>query len=120
MTTPEPQNRTSKPNLKTEPFQVILIQVKSNDDEEFESLDITNMPKNVFTLKREILKTLGIDLALAEKYRMRKINFDGVFKIKNDHDVVNLKHENRVEIIRENETQKKSCNVVSSGYRVGR
>ena len=51
---------------------------------------------------------------------MSKISFEGVFKIKNDHDVVNLKHENRVEIIRENETQKKSCNVVSSGYRVGR
>ena len=40
-----------------------LIQVKTKDNEEFESLDITNMPKNIFTLKREILKTLGISHA---------------------------------------------------------
>ena len=46
-------------------YQVILIQVKTADNEEFESLDITNMPKNIFTLKREILKTLGISHAQA-------------------------------------------------------
>ena len=86
-------------------FQMILIQVKSADDEEYESLDISNMPKNVFTLKREILKTLGFDVAHAAEYRMRKINFEGVFKIKNDHDVVNLQHDNRVEVVREIEKQ---------------
>ena len=86
-------------------FQVILIQVKSADDEEYESLDISNMPKNVFTLKREILKTLGFDVAHAAEYRMRKINYEGVFKIKNDHDVVNLKHGDRVEVVREIEKQ---------------
>ena len=80
-------------------FQMILIQVKSADDEEYESLDISNMPKNVFTLKREILKTLGFDVAHAAEYRMRKINYEGVFKIKNDHDVVNLQHDNRVEVV---------------------
>ena len=51
------------------------------------------------------MKTLGFDVAHAAEYRMRKINFEGVFKIKNDHDVVNLKHDNRVEIIREIEKQ---------------
>ena len=86
-------------------FQVILIQVKSADDEEYVSLDISNMPKNVFTLKREILKTLGFDVAHAAEYRMRKINYEGVFKIKNDHDVVNLRHDNKVEVVREIEKQ---------------
>ena len=36
---------------------------------------------------------------------MSKINFEGVFKIKNDHDVVNLQHDNRVEVVREIEKQ---------------
>ena len=43
-------------------FQMILIQVKSADDEEYQSKDITNMAKNVFTLKREILKTLLLNI----------------------------------------------------------
>ena len=30
---------------------------------------------------------------------MSKINFEGVFKIKNDHDVVNLQHDKRVEVV---------------------
>ena len=36
---------------------------------------------------------------------MSKISFEGVFKIKNDHDVVNLQHDNRVEVVREIEKQ---------------
>ena len=36
---------------------------------------------------------------------MRKINYEGVFKIKNDHDVVNLRHDNKVEVVREIEKQ---------------
>ena len=65
------------------------------------------MAKNIFTLKREILKMLKISLAQAAEWRMRKINFDGVFKIKYDHDVMNLRHDNRVEIVHEHEAKKK-------------
>ena len=70
------------------------------------------MAKNIFTLKREILKTLGINHAQAGEWRMRKISFEGVFKIKHDHDVMNLRHDNKVEIVHEAEVQeKKNCNV---------
>ena len=99
------KQNTAQGSPVTQYHQVILIQVKSAYDEEYESLDITNMPKNVFTLKREILKTLGISLAHAANYRMRRINFDGVFKIKYDHDVMNLKNDNRVELVHESETR---------------
>ena len=50
----------------------------------------------------------------AAYWRMRKINFDGVFKIKHDHDVMNLKHDNRVEVVHEHELQKRNCNFVST------
>ena len=43
---------------------------------------------------------------------MRKLSFEGVFKIKYDHDVMNLRHDNKVEIVHEAEVQeKKNCNV---------
>ena len=43
---------------------------------------------------------------------MRKLSFEGVFKIKYDHDVMNLIHDNKVEIVHEAEVQeKKNCNV---------
>ena len=32
-------------------------------------------------------------------YRLRKITYDGLFKIEHDHDVWNLKNDNRVEIV---------------------
>ena len=84
-------------------YQVTLIQVKSADDQEWESLDITNMSKDVLTLKREILKILGKNLANAGDYRMRKITSPDVFKIKHDHDVINLKHNDKVEIVHESD-----------------
>ena len=43
---------------------------------------------------------------------MRKLSFEGVFKIKYDHDVMNLIHDNKMEIVHEVEVQeKKNCNV---------
>ena len=86
-------------------YQVTLIQVKSADDEEWESysLDITNMSKYIVSLKREILKILGKNLANAGDYRMRKITSPDVFKIKHDHDVINLKHNDKVEIVHESD-----------------
>ena len=84
-------------------YQVTLIQVKSADDQEWESLDITNMSKDVNTLKKEILKILGKNLAHAGDYRMRKITSPDVFKIKHDHDVINLKHNDKVEIVHESD-----------------
>ena len=84
-------------------YQVTLIQVKSVDDEEWESLDITNMSKDILTLKKEILKILGKNLANAGDYRMRKITSPDVFKIKHDHDVINLKHNDKVEIVHESD-----------------
>ena len=84
-------------------YQVTLIQVKSADDEEWESLDITNMSKDIVSLKREILKLLGKNLANAGDYRMRKITTQDVFKIKHDHDVINLKHNDKVEIVHESD-----------------
>ena len=84
-------------------YQVTLIQVESADDEEWESLDITNMSKDISTLKREILKILGKNLAHAGDYRMRKITSPDVFKIKHDHDVINLKHNDKVEIVHESD-----------------
>ena len=84
-------------------YQVTLIQVKSADDQEWESLDITNMSKDIVSLKREILKLLGKNLANAGDYRMRKITSPDVFKIKHDHDVINLKHNDKVEIVHESD-----------------
>ena len=55
---------------------------------------------------------MGISHAQAAEWRMRKINFDGGFMIKYDHDVMNLRHDNKVEIVHEAEVQeKKNCNV---------
>ena len=76
------------------------------------------MPKNVFTLKREVLKTLGISVTHAADWRMRKVDFDGITKIQ--HDVMNLTHNNKVEIIHEHETLKKSHTFVSTGYCLGK
>ena len=90
-------------------YQVTLIQVKSADDEEWESLDITNMSKDVLTLKREILKILGKNLAQSGDYRMRKITSPDVFKIKHDHDVINLKHNDKVEIVHECDVKKSNA-----------
>ena len=79
------------------------------------------MPKNLFTLKREILKTLGISLTYVAEWRLRKINYDGLYKIQHDHDVMNLKHENRVEAVHKKSSNepKKSYNV-PTGHRLGR
>ena len=90
-------------------YQVTLIQVKSADDQEWESLDITNMSKDIYTLKKEILKILGKNLAHAEEYRMRKITSPDVFKIKHDHDVINLKHNDKVEIVHESDIKKSNA-----------
>ena len=102
-------------------YQVTLIQVKSADDQEWESLDISNMSRDIFTLKREILKILGKNLAHAGDYRMRKIIFPDVFKIKHDHDVINLKHDDKVEILHESEVKKSNVAVTSGSVnRLGR
>ena len=84
-------------------YQVTLVQVKSADDEEWESLDITNMSKDIVSLKREILKILGKNVAHAGDYRMRNFTSPDVFKIKHDHDVINLKHNDKVEIVDESD-----------------
>ena len=42
----------------------------------------------------------------------------GFWRLKNDHDVMNLRHDNRVEIVHEHEAKKKNCDVVSTGYLV--
>ena len=46
-----------------------------------------------------MLKRLGINENHGADYRVRKITYDGLFKIELDHDVWNLKNENRVEIV---------------------
>lgn len=46
-----------------------------------------------------MLKKLGINENHGADYRVRKITYDGLFKIELDHDVWNLKNENRVEIV---------------------
>ena len=56
---------------------------------------------SLVSLKREILKILGKNLA--GDYRMRKITSPDVFKIKHDHDVINLKHNDKVEIVHESD-----------------
>ena len=55
---------------------------------------------------KEILKILGKNLAHAGDYRMRKITSPDVFKIKHDHDVINLKHNDKVEIVHESDIKK--------------
>ena len=42
---------------------------------------------------------MGINENHGADYRVRKIIYDGLFNIELDHDVWNLKNENRVEIV---------------------
>ena len=72
---------------------------------EFQSLDMKNIPKNINALKKGVSEALGINfMAVGEDWRLRKIgnsfNFE-LFKIENDRDVWNLKNEDKVEIVYE-------------------
>ena len=73
---------------------VIYIRKAVRADEkqnEFQSLDMKDIPKNITSLKKGVLEALGINfMAVGEDWRLRKIgnsfNFE-LFKIENDHDV---------------------------------
>ena len=72
---------------------------------QFQSLDMKNIPKNINALKKGVSEALGINfMAVGEDWRLRKIgnsfNFE-LFKIENDRDVWNLKNEDKVEIVYE-------------------
>ena len=67
------------------------------------------MPKNMSTFKKEVLKRLGINENHGADWRLRKITYDGLFKIEHDHDVWNLKNDNKVEIVH----QKRRGNIVT-------
>ena len=59
------------------------------------------MPKNISTFQKEVLKRLVIKENHGDDYRLRKIAYHCLFKIELDHDVWNLKNENKVEIVHE-------------------
>ena len=84
---------------------VIYIRKAVRADEkqnEFQSLDMKNIPKNINALKKGVSEAQGINfMAVGEDWRLRKIgnsfNFE-LFKIEN---VWNLKNEDKVEIVYE-------------------
>ena len=72
---------------------------------EFQSLDMKNIPKNINALKKGVSEAQGFNfMAVGEDWRLRKFgnsfNFE-LFKIENDRDVWNLKNEDKVEIVYE-------------------
>ena len=77
---------------------------------EYESFDMSNLPKNMLTFKREVLKALRINEIYGADWRLRKITYDGQFKIEHDRDVWNLNHNDRVEIV----NQPKRGNIVTT------
>ena len=85
---------------------VIYIRKAVRADEkqnEFQSLDMKDIPKNITSFKKGVSDALGINfMAFGEDWRLRKIGnsfaFE-LFKIENDRDVWNLKNEDKVEIV---------------------
>ena len=85
---------------------VIYIRKAVRADEkqnEFQSLDMKDIPKNITSFKKGVSDALGINfVAFGEDWRLRKIGNSFAFelsKIENDCDVWNLKNEDKVEIV---------------------
>ena len=80
--------------------------MKADEEQnEFQSLDMKNIPKNITSLKKGVSEALRINfMAVGEDWRLRQIgnsfNFE-LFKIEKDRDVWNLKNEDKVEIVYE-------------------
>ena len=60
------------------------VSAEVEEKNEYQSLEITNMPKNISTFKKEVLKRLRINENHGADYRLRKITYDGLFKIEHD------------------------------------
>ena len=78
--------------------------VRANEKEnEFQSLDMKDVPKNINSLKKAVSDALGINfMAFGEDWRLRKIGNSfahELFKIESDRDVWNLKNEDKVEMV---------------------
>ena len=67
---------------------------------EYLSLDMKNIPKNIIDFKKEVLRALEINYMVeGEDWRLRKLENFELFKIENDLDVWYLKNFDKIEAV---------------------